>query len=118
MTTYWHGGRKGLARGGHVLPPSTTGARRTLADYGTVAAGLARRDRVYVTTDKRAAILYAAGIPGGGCVYEVEPIGAMVPDPDCSKPGLSWECESALIVGIYPISKRTARMARTALINA
>jgi len=102
---FWHGGQSGLARGGQILPPSTTGATRTLYETAQ-AAGLAapaRRDRVYVTTSYDAALIYAALHPSGGAVYLVEPEGEMVPDPDCVTPGLSWECESARIVRPLPV---------------
>ena len=112
---YWHGGPRGLRRGDYILPPSKTGTRNTLASYGTVASGLARLDRVYVTNERIAAVMYASGLPGLGCVYEVEPVGDLTPDPDCNKPGLSWECERALIVGVYPVSKKTVRKVITAL---
>jgi hypothetical protein len=104
---YWHGGQRGLRVGDFILPPSDTNAKHTIADYGTVAAGVARRDRVYVGTDENVAILYAATHPSGGGVYEVKPVGELTPDVDCDAPGLSWECERALIVSARDLSSKT-----------
>lgn len=69
MTTYWHGGRPGIQRGAYLLPPNFTKAP-SLSEYG--AAGVHRRDRVYVTTSQAAALLYAAGVKRG-VIYECEP---------------------------------------------
>ena len=68
-----------------ILPPTVTKAP-SLSEYG--AAGVHRRDRVYVTTSQAAALLYAAGV-NRGVIYECEPVGDIEPDPDCSMPGLS-----------------------------
>src|SRR5690606_7001849 len=54
MTTYWHGGRRGIQRGAYILPPTITKAP-SLSEYGE--AGVHRRDRVYVTTSQAAALL-------------------------------------------------------------
>jgi rifampin ADP-ribosylating transferase len=89
--TYYHGGRPGRQRGAYLLPPSVTGSL-SLADFG--AAGVCRKDRVYVVTSYAAALLYATGQPGG-VVYEVDPIGVLEPDPDCDMAGLSFSCERA-----------------------
>jgi hypothetical protein len=45
---YFHGGKRGLAVGGYILPPSETKVPST-PDYGEMG-GLHRKDRVYVTT--------------------------------------------------------------------
>ena len=83
-TAFFHGGPRGLRE---VLPSSITGVPST-ASYG--AEGICRRDRVYVTTDLSAAIMFAAGNPfGAQAVYQVEPEG-LEPDPDCRVPGLSF----------------------------
>lgn len=93
-TAFWHGGRPGLPRGSFVLPPSITRVK-SLSDYG--AAGVHRRDRVYVTTTQAVALMYAAGVPKG-VIYQVEPHGEIEPDPDCTLPGLSFQCERARIL--------------------
>jgi hypothetical protein len=101
--TYWHGGFGGLRVGDLVRPPALTGAP-TLADYG--AAAVCRRDRVYVTTEKEAAAIYAAMHPSGrGKVYEVEPLGELVADPDCDEAGLSYEVEEARVVRVFTLAR-------------
>lgn len=94
MTTYFHGGPRGIWPR-RILPPDVTGAPTT-ADYG--ADGVCRRDRVYVTTSYAAAAMFAALAPGGGAIYEVVPDGDVEPDPDCDAPDLSFACRSARIV--------------------
>ncbi len=96
---YYHGGRPGRARGAYLLPPSITRAP-SLSEYG--AAGVHRRDRVYMTTSIEAAALYAAGWPKG-VIYECEPIGALEPDPDCTEPGLSYQCERARVLRLIKV---------------
>jgi len=104
LTVYYHGGPPGLCR---ILPPSTTGAKG-LGDFGNP---MCRRDRVYVTTDYDAALLFAAGSAAlCAVVYEVTPIGGLAPDPDCYTPGMSWECQEAAVVRVHrPKKKRLAR---------
>lgn len=108
---YFHGGYGGLKVGGHVLPPSITGAIST-ASYG--AASVCRRDRVYVTSQFENATEAAAVHPSGlGKVYEVEPIGELTVDPDASTmPGQapwSWECERARIVAVHRVPGKTKK---------
>lgn len=92
--TYFHGGRSGLPRGSFILPPNITKAP-SLSEYG--AAGVHRKDRVYVTTSQAAALLYAS-MTRNGVIYECEPIGSIEPDPDCTEPGLSFQCEKARVI--------------------
>lgn len=91
---YWHGGKPGIQRGAFLLPPCITRSA-SLSEYG--AAGVHRRDRVYITTDKNCALIYAAGLKNG-VIYQCEPIGDIEPDPDCNSPGLSWQCEKARVI--------------------
>jgi len=92
MTSYFHGGPRGLRR---ILPPSVTGAHSS-AEFGN---HVVRHDRVYVTTNYTAAAMYAALQPcGKGVVYEVRPLGKLEHDPDCKDLGLSFQCESALVL--------------------
>ena len=100
--TYWHGGAPGRKRGDLLLSSAVTGAKST-ADFG--AAGVCRRDRVYVTTDPAAAILYASAYPRG-VYYEVSPVGEIEPDPDCDQPGLSYSCLAATVLRILHVSAR------------
>ena len=93
MTTYWHGGRRGIPRGAYILPPTVTKAP-SLSEYG--AAGVHRRDRVYVTTSQAAALLYAAGV-NRGVIYECEPVGDVEPDPDCGMVGKNPEIKRSIV---------------------
>lgn len=113
MTTYWHGGRPGLKRGNMLLPPTVTKAL-SLSECG--AAGIHRRDRVYVTTSQAAALLYAAGVKNG-VIYECEPLGAIEDDPDCTMPGLSYQCERARVIGVIKPKKSDIEAARYVLFS-
>ena len=110
---YFHGGPIGVQRGAFLLPPVITRAR-SLADYG--ADGVCRRDRVYITTNETAALIYAAGVKRG-VIYEVSPIGEIEPDPDCSLPGLSYQCEKAKVIRVRKVSPKHIAMARQALVE-
>lgn len=107
-TTFYHGGPRGLRK---ILPSVETGARSQAADLSRVC----RRDRVYVTTEFAAAILYAAAFEKGA-VYEVKPLGDLIADPDCTADGLSWECSAAEIIRVHKPTGKTLRMARKALL--
>lgn len=96
---YFHGGVPGLVRGGLLLPPVATGTERTLTADVLAMGGRARRDRVYVTTGREVARVYAALRPDGA-LYEVEPLGELAADPDCAVAGVSWECSAALVVRV------------------
>ena len=102
---FFHGGPPGLTE---ILPSAATGAPSG-ADYG--AEGVCRRDRVYLTTSLSCARAYALFAPVRGLVtvYECEPVGELVPDPDCTEPGLSWQCERATVVRIVERIKPKAR---------
>lgn len=97
---YFHGGIPGMKPGALILPPATTGTERTLAEYSEQLGGEhVRRDRVYLATARDVAKAYAAFYPDGA-LYEVEPRGALEPDPDCYVPGLSWQCEAAVVLAV------------------
>jgi hypothetical protein len=110
--TYYHGGPQGRSRGAYILPPSITGAMTT-ADFG--AGSVCDRGKVYVTTSYEAALIYAAG-HRRGVVYEVLPVGTLLPDPDCSEPGLSFECEKAVVRKVIKPAASDLRMALAALV--
>lgn len=76
-----------------------TGTDRTLTQTVLEKGGTARLDRVYVTTGREVARVYAALYPDGG-LYEVAPEGELVPDPDCYVAGVSWECPAARVVRV------------------
>ena len=108
---YYHGGPRGLSR---ILPPAATGAKSCSA---YVPARLIHNENaVYVTTDFNAAEMYAAG-HRNGCVYQVSPTN-LRPDPDCSKPGLSFECDSAEIIARHRISGKRLHKIRRVLVCA
>lgn len=113
MTTYWHGGRSGIQRGAYILPPTVT-KTPSLSEFG--AAGVHRRDRVYVTTSQAAALLYAASVKRG-VIYECEPIGDLEPDPDCLMQGLSWQCEKARVIRCIKPKTRDVEVARAVLLH-
>ncbi|MCF3960327.1 hypothetical protein [Streptomyces fuscigenes] len=96
---YFHGGVPGLAPGGRLLPPAETGAEGTTTAAAIELGGAARLDRVYVTTSRTVARVYAALLPDGA-LYEVAPDGELEPDPDCRVPGASWECPAAYVVRV------------------
>lgn len=110
---YYHGGVPGLKKGDILLPPSETG-KSTILQYAKEfdPNGDQRADRVYITTDKQSADLYAMVYPKGD-TYKVAPIGDIEHDPDCLVPGLSYQCEKARILAVVrkgdydPTGKRT-----------
>lgn len=106
---FFHAGPRGLRA---ILPPTETGARSS-SSYG--ADRVCRRDRVYVTTDYPSAVGFASLVPGGGTVYEVDPVNP-VHDPDCFVPGLSFEAERATIVRELRPKGKVLKMARKAML--
>lgn len=114
---YFHGGFGGLRVGDYVLPPSVTGAK-SCASYG--AASVCRRDRVYVTAHFENAREAAAMHPSGrGKVYEVEPIGSLVVDPDSvmypGQESWSWECEKARVIAIHRVPGKEIKRIKKAM---
>lgn len=110
---YYHGGARGRDRGAMLLPPNVTGAP-SLSQFG--AAGVCRRDRVYVTTNFHAALLYAAA-NRKGVVYQVEPLGELEPDPDCNQPGLSFQCARAKVLKVIKPHPAEVHAATQALLS-
>lgn len=101
----FHGGRGGLRRGDLLRPPAETSFAAEHAARAA-AGSIGRADRVYVTTSLEAAHLYAVLHPSGrGIVYEVEPVGALEDDPDCTEPGLSFAVPSARVLRVIQISR-------------
>jgi len=111
-TTYYHGGVSGLRVGQYILPPAETGAISVAelpdapADMQAEIEKVHRRDRVYLTTTRGVAELWACFCPGpstvrGGDVYRVEPEGPVEPDPDYLGDDAASVCAPrARIVGI------------------
>ncbi|KUN37748.1 hypothetical protein AQJ30_15810 [Streptomyces longwoodensis] len=102
MTRFYHGGVPGLRLDDRLLPPAVTGIEKSLtatAQELGASPEHARRDRVYVTTSRDVARVYAALAPDGA-LYEVLPVDELTPDPDCLAPGVSWMCKAAVVVRI------------------
>lgn len=110
----YHGGLPGRQRGSFLLPPVITGSA-SLSEFG--ADGVHRRDRVYITTEMNAALLYAASVKNG-VIYEVEPIGDVEPDPDCTMNGLSFQCDKARVLRVIKPKWHAIDMARKVLIGS
>lgn len=106
MTRYFHGGVRGLRKGDKILPPSQTG-NKTLLEYAREIdpKGDQRDDRIYLTTSKKWARVYASVIPRGD-VYEVIPDGELEHDPDCLEEGLSFQCISGTVKRVVEMSVR------------
>lgn len=105
-TRYYHGGVKGLLRGQKILPPIETG-KSTLLQFAKEIEpdGVQRPDKVYITTDLDAAKMFAFSFPYGD-VYEVTPSEDLEDDPDCTLPGLSYQCSFATIKSIVVYNVR------------
>lgn len=101
---YYHGGAPGLKM---ILPSDKTGAPCT-ADFG--AAGVCRRDRIYITNSFEAAAVFASLHPSSrGTIYEIEPIGQLETDPDFIDDGgeiQSWQCEAARVVRKFKLRRK------------
>lgn len=99
----FHGGVTGLNVGDRIIPPSESGVKAA-ADYlpDQSQAEHVRRDRVYITSDLQAAILFAAlRSPGGGDVYAVLPESPVEPDADyLAEPCDSWQCPAAIVLTV------------------
>lgn len=115
---YYHGGVPGLRIGGYILPPCETGAM-SAADVASAPPEMQaeveqvhRRDRVYITTERGTAEMWACIYPNadtarGGDVYRVVPEGGVEPDPDWrGEPGVSVAAPRARIVGIVATGVR------------
>jgi len=117
-TRYFHGGPAGIPLLDWIQPPSVTGRVSSQEvgpdDLRARARAVHRQDRVYVTTERAAAALFASGHRNGS-VYEVEPAGDLEPDPDCSLAGLSFACLRARVVRVFPMSERDMQRCRFAM---
>ncbi|GIH69458.1 hypothetical protein [Sphaerimonospora thailandensis] len=106
---YWHGGAPGLTPG-DLIEPRPGDDRRHLVDGcprcearkagQPLADDHARADRIYVTTDRDYARVYAAGYPRGG-LYVVEPLGELEETTGVDDPAPSWAVTSARVVAVY-----------------
>lgn len=93
---WYHGGPSGIS--GWILPPSKTGAQSTADVVRNMDTAHVRRDRVFITTDRVAATMFACVWPDP-MVYVVEPDGEIEPDPDYHHDdGASVQVERARIL--------------------
>lgn len=111
MSELWHGGAPGLNVGDRLLPPTATGLVRTRADQ-SAEAGLSqisqRRDRVYVTTDRELAKVFArqwfdgTRVRSHGWLYLVEVEQADLEDDDDlrSLPGVSYQAATGFVLAV------------------
>jgi hypothetical protein len=120
VATMWHGGAPGREVGDELLPPDETGFVLTNAVLtGPLPVGKRRayrRDRVYATTDREFAEVWAEvysedpNRPGDGLVYEVELDGAVL-DDDFPSSGTSYEATRGRIVSAgLPVDSATSRL--------
>lgn len=101
--TYWHGGVAGLEKGARILSPSASGTNPFPLGIpeGLASYDVGRRDRVYFTTDRELARVFASLETeriGRGALYQVRPEGVAQPDPDFEP--VSWQSRSAVIVAV------------------
>lgn len=121
LSRYWHGGAPGL-RPGDLIEPQPLGDGAHLVNGCPTCE--ARRQgeqlpdddldpsKVYVTTEREYARIYAAGYPRGA-LYRVEPVGDLEPSPD---PVPSWGCNAARVIAVYdPLVILTPAEVRRAL---
>lgn len=114
----WHGGVPGLKVGDVIRPASEIGDKSSdpiwrdalkVVDSLTDSRAFSNNRVVYVSLNRGAALEFACVHPSfKGCVYEVEPLGDLHPDPDCYD-GSAWTCASAKVLGVYPVSPTTRR---------
>lgn len=107
---YFHGGVRGLRVGDFVLPPCETKAV-SAQDVGpeslrSRARAVHRMDRVYLGTMVEVALIFASMAPGGGAVYEVDPVAPIEEDLDFHGPsGVSVCAPRARIIAVKPFTQ-------------
>lgn len=104
---YWHGGAPGL-KPGELITPRQHGDDAHLVDGCPTCEARKQGapppdddldpNRVYVTTDRDYARIYAAGYPCGA-LYTVDLVGEL-PDPS-DDPVPSWAVEAARVRAVY-----------------
>lgn len=90
--TYWHGGIHGLEVGDLLLPASEHAAPAPVTVDSSLRP-MYLSTRVYVTTDRDLALMYAARYPQRlrGTLYQVTPTPPIDPDPEWyDRPPLTW----------------------------
>ena len=100
--TFWHGGPR--IDGDLVLPSTDTGRSRSGAEG------------VHVTSVRSLAETYASTVDGPAWVYEVEPLGDLVPVPSLvGGPTMSFRCDRARIVRRFTVSNAMRSRYRAAV---
>ena len=105
MREFWHGGAPGLEVGTILVPGNQ------VPGYSEIFAETPQEDLkalgqgwVYVTTDRGLARDFAAQngtLFGAGCLYRVQPLEGLVPDPDYAHfPGVSYRVRRARVLAI------------------
>lgn len=96
---WFHGSQHEIAAGHFVLPRSETGRTSGVWAAGQIPSPAYRKDRVYVlqATHERNVIGRFGFVGRDRFVYEVQPVGEPVVDPEL--PGLSsFMCSRALVL--------------------
>lgn len=124
--TWYHGGVPDLLPGDLLLPPDETGIDYSITSGAWRPAGVSdeavaraelRTDRVYLTTCRGDAIVFAGlwtdgRTRAGGAVYAVQPLGGFEPDPDYTgDPCLSWRVPRARILHVVRYRVRAHQLA-------
>ena len=113
---FYHGGAPGLRIGQRLLPPAATGADHS-GNWG--AHRVHDPEKVYVTPEKAAALMFASLHPSGdGRIYRVETVGLVEYDPDCSELGLSYTCDAAIIRSRVRVKRKTLARGRKLLLKS
>jgi hypothetical protein len=116
QTVYFHGGPHGLKEGDFILPPSLTGATSCSDLRLKIKNNPHRKDRVYVCSEMDAAFMFGAQAPWRDvAIYAVIPWSELEADPDCSEPGMSYQCERAKIIRVARISRKQRKQILSAL---
>lgn len=116
LTPYWHGGVRGLQPGDLLRPvPHPKMVRAYREDDAPYDPNL-----VYVTTDRDLGRMFASlvitGDDAGGDLYNVEPVGPVMLDPDYPEDmGVSFACASATVVHAV---ERSVRMSDAERVRA
>ena len=115
---WWHGGAPGLEAGDLIRPASDTGSEA--ATHNVLPSLKAYQPTfVYVANNIDMAIYFAGRYPGGGSVYEVQPIDITDIDPDCTTEDCAaYICESARIIRRIDVDPRVLRRIRTKLMKS
>lgn len=100
---FWHGGIGGLAVGDEILPPTAQAAGAP--GHSALYMDEARADRMYFTTDRELARVFASIAlrgRGAGALYRVQPIGNVDTDPDF--PAVGLHARRALILDVEELT--------------